>query len=451
MLDEVKQCFFGVRGSVITLASWMLLSAPAWSAEVETIDWDSIPEAKPRLFYPGQSSYQWLRSDEHKKATNETRSGEACLQCHKNEQKSLGGILVVENRLEPDPIEDKEGYKRLKVRAAHDATYLYLRFSWKSDGDRAGDQGNFMRFDGTKWSWYGNHRQHEAVIDDGQPAIYPDRLGIMIGDARAPLYPKQGCWMTCHDSLVGMADQADEDEVSEHPVIGQLYKAFGIKNRYVRKYLPVSRTDDGTDWDAVKAGGELESLRSKGAFLDLIIWDAALTGPGNFAADFSVLEIKKVDDGDPALLPNGKMLGGPEMMFDKAKLGYSVLTEADLDDASKSKHLVVGSTTAPVSGSFKEGDILPAHIIDTTSAKGSAADVDYARGVWEDGVYTLVLRRKLDTGHPEDDLVMKPGGTYSFSFSIHDNATGKRAHLVSFPVTVSIGPGTADIQAMTLQ
>ena len=120
MQDKARQRFFSVRASVITLASWVLLSAPAWSAEVETIDWDSISDASPRLFYPGQSSYQWLRSDDHKKASNETKSGEACLQCHKGEQKSLGGILVVENRLEPDPIEDKEGYKRLKVRAAHD-------------------------------------------------------------------------------------------------------------------------------------------------------------------------------------------------------------------------------------------------------------------------------------------------------------------------------------------
>jgi hypothetical protein len=449
MQDKARQCFFGVRSSVITLASWMLLSAPAWSAEVETIDWSSIPDANPRLFYPGQSSYQWLRSDEHKKASNETRSGEACLQCHKGEQKSLGGILVVENRLEPDPIEDKEGYKRLKVKAAHDDSYLYLRFSWKSDGDRAGDQGNFIRFDGTEWNWYGNHRQHEAVIDDEQPAIYPDRLGVMMGDARVPIYSQQGCWMTCHDALVGMPEEADEEEVAEHPVIGQLYKVFGIPNPYVRKYLPGSRSE-GTDWDAVKTADELKALRNAGGFLDLIIWDAALTNPGGFAADFNVLEIKQVDAGNSPLLPNGKVLAGPAMMFDSAKLGYSVLTEADLDDASKSKHLVVGSSAVPVSGTFKEGDILPAHIIDKAAASGSATDVDYARGAWEDGVYTLVMRRKLDTGHPEDDLIMQPGGIYSFSFSIHDDAAGKRAHLVSFPVTVSIGPGAADIQAVTL-
>jgi hypothetical protein len=449
MVGRAKALSSSVFSSLAFLTSMTFLITPAWSADVESIDWSSVTESKPRLFYPGQSSYQWLRTEDHEKASNEVKSGEACLQCHKGEQKSLGGILVADNRLEPDPIEDKVGYKRLNFKAAHDATYLYLWFSWESDGERAGDQGNYMRFDGEQWNWYGNHRQHETVIDEEQPAIYPDRLGIMMGDARASLYAEQGCWMTCHDALVTMPEQAYEEEVAEHPVIGQLYKEFGIKNRYVRKYLPVSRAE-GTAWDAVKSEDELKSLRDNGAFLDLIIWDAALTGPGNFATDFNVLEIKKVDSGDSALLPNSKMLGGPALMFDTAKTGFSVLTEADIDDASKAKHLLVGSNTVAVSGSFKEGDILPAHIIDNGSAKGSAADVDYAKGVYEDGQYTLIMRRKLDTGHPQDDLIMKAGGIYSFSFSIHDDAAGKRSHLVSFPVTVSIGPGKADVQAVTL-
>ncbi len=434
----------------MTLVSWVLLGMPAWSAEVETIDWPSIPEASPRLFYPGQSSHEWLRTEDHKKASNEVKAGEACLECHKGEQKSLGGILVVENRLEPDPIENKDGYKRLKVRAAHDATHLYLRFSWKSDGEGAGDQGNYMRFDGSQWDWYGNHRQHEAVIDDGQPAIYPDRLGIMMGDGQVPLYSEQGCWLTCHEAMVSMPEEADEDDVAEHPVISQLYKAFGITNRYVRKYLPGSRTE-GTDWDAVKTVDELKTLRNQGRFLDLIIWDAALTNPGGFAADFNVLEMKQVDAGNSALLPNGKMLGGPEYMFDADKVGFRVLTEADLVVAGKPKHLLLGATATAISGSFEEGDILPAHIIDRGAAEGSAADVDYARGEWREGTYTLTLRRKLDTGHPQDDLIMHPGGIYTFGFSIHDDASGKRAHHVSFPVTLSIGPGNADIQAVTLQ
>jgi hypothetical protein len=75
--------------------------------------------------------------------------------------------------------------------------------------------------------------------------------------------------------------------------------------------------------------------------------------------------------------------------------------------------------------------------------------VDYARGEWQDGSYTVVIRRKLDTGQP-DDKALKPGGIYQFGFSVHDFAAGKRAHHVSFPVSVSIGEGKADIQTMKL-
>ncbi len=451
MQHKAKPRYRGMHAQTVMLATCLLLLAvPGQAAEIESIDWSAVPTSKPRLFYPGQSSYEWLRIEEHKKASNQVKDGEACLECHKGEQKSLGEILTVENRLEPDPIADKNGYKRLSVQAAHDDSYLYLRFSWKSDGDGVGDQGNYMRFDGEQWQWYGNHRQHETVIDEEQPAIYPDRLGIMMGDGRVPLYPKQGCWMTCHDSMLGMPEEADEDEVAEHPVISQLYKSFGVVNRSVRKYIPGSRSE-GTDWAAVKSSDELAQLRKQGAFLDLIIWDAALTNPGGFAADFNVLEMKQVDAGTSALLPNGKMLAGPEFMFDTEKVGFRTLLEEDLEDDSKPKHLLIGATAVALNGSFNEGDILPAHIIDTTKSEGSAADVDYAKGVWEDGTYNLTLRRKLDTGQPLDDLIMQPGGVYTFGFSIHDDATGKRGHHVSFPVRVSIGPGKAEIQATTLK
>ncbi len=448
---RLERCGVGITVGIysIAMAIGLVGHITAHAASVDSIDWSKIPTQKPRLFYPGQSSYEWLRIEDHKKASNEVKGGEACLKCHKGEQKSLGGILVEENRLEEAPIEEKNGYRRLSVQAAHDQTYLYMRFGWESDSEQVGDRGNFIRYNGSSWEWYGNHRQHESVVDDGQPAIYPDRLGIMIGDKQVSMYPEQGCWMTCHDSMTGMADEADEDEVEAHSVIGQLYKAFGISNKSVRKYLPNSRTE-GTDWDAVKSASALMEERKQGAFLDLIIWDASLTNPGDFAADFNVLEIKKVDDGTSPLMPNGKMLGGPAYMFDKGIVGFSVLSEADLDDASKIKHLVVGRTTSPAKGAFKEGDILPAHIVDMEKAEGSAVDV-YAKGEWQDGSYIVVMRRKLDTGHPLDDKVLKIGSVYSLGFSIHDDAAGKRAHHVSFPVSISIGAGKADIQAVTLK
>lgn len=444
----------GTRAKAVlgtALVAFFLAVGPATAADVEKIDWSAVPTKILPLFYPGQSSYQWLRGEEHKRVAKEVEKGAACLECHEGEENILGEALVVEHLIEPNPVEGKKALVPLSVQAAHDEVYLYMRFSWKSSGEGPGDMGNFMRYDGAKWQWYGNHRQHEAVVDDGQPAIYPDRLGIMIGDENVEMYPQQGCWMTCHDSLVGMEEQASEDEVAEHPVVGAIYKQFGLPNGLVRKFLPESRTDE-TAWDAIASADEMKGLREEGKFLDLIIWDAALTNPVGVAADFNVLDIKAADEGRSRLWPNGKMRQGPAYVFDQGAVGFSVLAESDLDDPAKAKHLIVGKTTASADGvEFKEGDILPAHILDGGNAEGSAADVDYAKGSRDDGTYTVVIRRKLDTGHPLDDKILEPGKVYTFGFSVHDDAAAKRAHVVSFPVTVSIGDGEADIQTATLE
>ena len=71
----------------------------------------------------------------------------------------------------------------------------------------------------------------------------------------------------------------------------------------------------------------IEALIAKGAFLDLIIWDASLTNPVGAAADFNVLEIKKVDEGTSPLLPNGKMVAGLDPDADRPAAARSEPTE----------------------------------------------------------------------------------------------------------------------------
>ena len=83
-------------------------------------------------------------------------------------------------------------------------------------------------------------------------------------------------------------------------------------------------------------------------------------------------------------------------------------------------------------------------------AKGSAADNDAVSGAWKDGTYTLVWGRKLDTGHPADDKIMKVGSKYTVGFAIHDDNATTRFNHVSFPLTLGIGVD-ADIKAVTLK
>ena len=50
----------------------------ALAADPAKIDWGRIPVVTVPLFYPGQSSYEWLLSDAHKGAAKEMRRGDAC-------------------------------------------------------------------------------------------------------------------------------------------------------------------------------------------------------------------------------------------------------------------------------------------------------------------------------------------------------------------------------------
>jgi ethylbenzene dehydrogenase len=54
--------------------------------------------------------------------------------------------------------------------------------------------------------------------------------------------------------------------------------------------------------------------------------------------------------------------------------------------------------------------------------------------------------RKLDTGHPQDDKILKEGRAYTFGFAVHDDNITTRGHHVSFPYSVGFG-AKADIEA----
>ena len=51
-------------GLIIGLTA--LAAAPALAADPANIDWSKVPVASVTLFYPGQSSYEWLRSSDHR-------------------------------------------------------------------------------------------------------------------------------------------------------------------------------------------------------------------------------------------------------------------------------------------------------------------------------------------------------------------------------------------------
>jgi hypothetical protein len=139
-------------------------------------------------------------------------------------------------------------------------------------------------------------------------------------------------------------------------------------------------------------------------------------------------------------------------MFDAAKVGFKSRTMDDSRDTSKPSSLIAEENAVafdPNAG-WKEGDMIPAYYVTRKGAEGSAADNNDVQGTWKDGMWTVLWTRKLDTGHPEDDKIMKVGGVYTFGFAVHDDNITTRGHHVSWPMAVGIGT-EADIEAVTYE
>lgn len=59
-------------------------------------------------------------------------------------------------------------------------------------------------------------------------------------------------------------------------------------------------------------------------------------------------------------------------------------------------------------------------------------------GNWNDGKYTVVFKRKLNTGDNKD-VQIKDGSTITIGIAIHDDKVKLRQHYVSFPMIIGFG------------
>jgi hypothetical protein len=421
--------------------------SPTLAIEPQSINWSKIPTKEIRLFYPGLSTYDWLLSPAHAGAKM-VGQGQACMTCHKGTEKTRGEKIVKGGDLEPTPIPGKNGSIEVKVQAAHDAEYAYFRFQWKSHLKREGRMHDYVRFDGKQWKWYGHDRNDKAVRAGEQPALYEDRFSIMLDDGKVPFFAQQGCWLTCHNGMRDTRNQVVGETVKKHPLF-----ADAKYDADIRKYLASTRTDDAASWDKTKSKEEIDKIKAAGGFLDLMQWRVNRSAPVGMADDGYVLEYRNFDEGkNPFSWNIDRKTMIPLNMFDAAKVGTKALRAEDIGNPGKPGAIIKETNAVPFdpNAGWKEGDILPGRLISRTDAKGSAADNDASYGTWKDGTYTLVWRRKLDTGHPADDKIMKVGGKYTVGFAIHDDNVTTRFHHVSFPLTLGIGVD-ADIKAVTLK
>jgi Ethylbenzene dehydrogenase. len=225
----------------------LMLGAGAAHAAGKAIDWAKVPEAKTVLFYPGQSSFEWIQTGtDHGGARSFLKKGESCSGCHAEETADMGGKMVTGQKIEPTPIPGKRAAIPLKIKAAYDADTLYMRFEFPAG-------------------------PHSAAPDAPGGKMDPDneiKLALMIDDGKVETAERSGCWASCH---------ADAHDMPSAPKKEALAAAKGIdvSGGYVTKYLPESRTavslrdEPRGGWDKVRPQAELDAMLKDGRFLDL--------------------------------------------------------------------------------------------------------------------------------------------------------------------------------------
>lgn len=418
-------------------------SSAALAADPATIKWNSVPAKTVTLFYPAQSTYQWLRSPEHPGAQM-VNGGGACLTCHKGAEQKMGEKLVKANKLEPTPIEGKNGVIQLSFQVAYDKENAYFRFQWKTNNPYPGEAYPLLRFDGKEWKPYGNQRLAGAVRKGEQPAVYEDRLSIMLDDGGVPNFANQGCWQTCHNGMRDAPNQPAAAEVQANPMLNAL------KKNDVRKYLPSTRSDALASWDMGKSLDEIAKLKAAGGFLELMQWRAHRSNPVGMADDGYVLEYRNFDAGKNMFSSNlDPTTRQPKFMYDTKKTGKKSLAIGDIRKTSTA--MLPGQNAVPFDpkAGWKTGDLVSQYVVDRKYAEGSAADNKQVKGVWKDGMWTLVWARARNLTN-SDDKALKDGKAYNFAFAVHDDNMTSRGHHVSFPVTVGFG-AKAEIEATQLK
>jgi len=421
----------------------ILFAETSLAADPATVNWNSVPTKTVTLFYPAQSTYQWLRSSAHLGAAIVTGGG-ACLTCHNGAEEKLGNKLVTANPLEPTPVAGKNGVIQLNLQIAYDNENAYLRAQWKTRNPYPGEAHPFVRYDGKEWKPYGFPKLDAVVQKGEQPGIYEDRFSIIIDDGGVPAFANQGCWLTCHNGERDNPKFATRAEVQANP----LYQA--LKQIDVRKYLPSTRTDADASWDKGKSPDEIAKIKAAGGFLELMQWRAHRSNPVGMADDGYVLEYRLSDAGGNPFGSNvHPQPHQPRFMYHEKKVGKKAL---NADDIRKTPTALIRDQNAlpfdPNAG-WKVGDLIPEYVLNKEGSKGSGADNKNVTGAWKDGMWTVVWVRPLKLTNP-DDKALNEGKVYNFSFAVHDDNITTRGHHVSFPITVGFGAKAA-IEATRLK
>ncbi len=262
------------------------------SASEGSLDWSAIEAREITLFYPGQTSMEWMLKGSDHGGKRAFVTGDRCFECHEDEEVDIGDLIVSGEKAEETPIPGKRGSIVVSIQAAHDADNLYMRFQWP------------------------DNKEHVPLpfIDGGKmDPENPVKLALMLAtdseeDPKVEYAERAGCWQTCHHDVNYMPHQPDEAELT-----GSLATRLDLSQGFT-KYLKESRENieiEGKNgkkrggWNLLKDDAELQAALENGAFMDLLRYKS-----GNGESEDGYILAERVMSGGQGVSFNGSLNDG---------------------------------------------------------------------------------------------------------------------------------------------
>ncbi len=146
------------------------------SSAIAAPNWASVPAKDVALFYPGQSSWEWLLTPSDHPGATKFRGGKNCFACHNGDEKNMGAMIASGKKNEPAPIAGKPGSLNAKVQMTHDATNMYVRLVFTPGS------------------------QPDAKLDKE----FATKVTMMIDAGGAAEVTRGGCFAMCHQDSADM-------------------------------------------------------------------------------------------------------------------------------------------------------------------------------------------------------------------------------------------------------
>jgi hypothetical protein len=261
-----------------TLVAGTLIPLGAADAAPKEINWGGVPATKTVLFFPGQTSMEWILTGTDHGGARAFKKNDRCFECHSEEAADMGAKMASGTKAEKTPISGKRPAIPLQVKAAYDSEYLYMRFEFPA----------------------GPHNPVPFAQGGKMDAANEIKLAMMIDGGKVDMASRSGCWTSCH------SDNRDMPTAPEAAALGAA-KGIDTKAGYVSKYIPESRTQfDITkrdNWDKVKPQADLDALLKSGGFLEVLRYKSS------GAAEHGYILAERVLKADPGLVFTGKKEG----------------------------------------------------------------------------------------------------------------------------------------------